>query len=95
MLTDFDIQRTAKAVVDLLLADDRFLARMQKIAPKTTSRRLKAKDAAELLGISVRMLRNAAPYIGGIKNGESNNNPYYFDEEGLKERYNEYLQNKK
>lgn len=94
MLTDYDIQRTAKAVVDMLLDDDRFLSRMQKITPKKPSRMLKTKDAADMLGISVKLLRIAAPYIGGIKCGESNNNPYHFEEEGLKERYYEYLKNK-
>lgn len=34
MLTDYDIQRTAQAVVDLLLQDDRFLTRMQRLTPK-------------------------------------------------------------
>lgn len=94
MLTEYDIQRTAKAVVDLLLEDDRFLSRMQRLAPKRKSRMIKSKEAAELLGISIRMLRQAAPYIGGIKSGQSDNTPYRFEEDGLKERYLEYRKSK-
>ena len=70
MLTDYDIQRTAQAVVDLLLQDDRFLSRMKKLTPKRQGHMLNSKQAAAMLGISAYTIREIAPLIGGIKKGQ-------------------------
>ena len=94
MLTDYDIQRTAQAVVDLLLQDDRFLSRMKKLAPKRQGHMLNSKQAAAMLGISAYTIREIAPLIGGIKKGEGQRDKWAFEEEGLKERYLEYINSK-
>ena len=94
MLTEYDIQRTAKAVVDLLLDDDRFLRRVTKIGKKR-SRLLNSAQAADALGISKVTLRRIAQYIGGIRKGTDKYQHWCFEEEGLKERYIEYLNENK
>lgn len=84
----------ATAVVNLLLDDDRFLRRIQKLSPKRSGRTLSSKQAAEMLGVSAYTLRRLAPYIGGIKKGGDRYQHWCFEEEGLKERYLEYLNQK-
>lgn len=93
-MTEFEIQRTAMAVVNLLLEDDRFLRRIEKILPKK-SRMLNSSQAASALGISKWTLRSIAPYIGGIKNGCGKQSKWVFEENGLKERYLDYINLKK
>ena len=93
-MTEYEIQRTARAVVDLLLTDDRFINRIIKAAPRRGSRMLNSKQAASVLGISADTLRNIAPFIGGIKKGSDQRAKWTFDEEGLKERYIEYVNSK-
>lgn len=93
-MTDYDIQRMAAAVVNLLLDDDRFIRRMQKLSVKRSGRTLSSRQAAETLGISPYTLRSIAPYIGGIKKGGDRYQHWCFEEEGLKERYLEYLNQK-
>lgn len=93
-MTEYDIQKTAKAVVDLLLSDDRFINRIIKASPRKGSRMLNSSKAAEILGISAYTIRHIAPYIGGIKKGDGQRDKWAFEEEGLKERYLEYLNSK-
>ena len=97
-MTEYEIQRTAKAVVNLLLDDDRFLRRMERIASRR-GRMLNTSQAASLLGISQWTLRDIAPYLGGVKKGgdDANNGQrakWAFSEDGLKERYLEYINSK-
>lgn len=94
MLTDYDIHRTAQAVVELLLDDDRFISRMQKIAPKRAGHMLNSKQAAAMLGISAYTIREIAPMIGGIKKGSDRYQHWCFEEDGLKERYMSYCNQK-
>ena len=94
-MTEYEIQRTARAVVDMLLNDDRFIRRMEKLSPRRGSRMLNSSKAAELLGISADTLRNIAPYIGGIKKGSDQRSKWTFEEEGLKDRYLDYINNSK
>lgn len=93
-MTDYDIQRMAAAVVNLLLDDDRFIRRMERMVPKRRSQMLSSRKAAQLLGISSYTIRHIAPYIGGIKKGSDRYQHWCFEEEGLKERYLEYLNQK-
>lgn len=93
-MTDYDVQRIARAVVQLLNEDDRFAKRMEKFIPKRQSRMLNSNKAAELLGVSQDTLRDIAPYIGGIKKGSDQRSKWTFVEEGLRDRYIEYLQSK-
>lgn len=94
-MTEYEIQRTAKAVVDMLLNDDRFIKRMERLSPRRGSRMLNSSKAAEVLGISKDTLRNIAPYIGGIKKGNDQRSKWTFEEDGLKERYLDYINNLK
>jgi len=93
-MTEYDIQRTAKAVVDLLLGDDRFISRMERLSKKGPQVLLSCPRAAERLGISVDRLRRIAPYIGGIKKGDGKQSQWAFCEDGLKERYIDYINSK-
>lgn len=98
-MTEWDIQRMAREVVNLLLDDDRFLRRMEKILPKRQSRMINSSQAASLLGISQWTLREIAPHIGGIKKGgddahDGKRSKWTFQEEGLIDRYKEYLQSR-
>ena len=93
-MTDFEIQKTAKAVVDMLLNDDRFISRMEKLANRRGSRMLKSSQAAELLGVSRKTICMIAEEIGGIR-GDGNSAHWMFEEAGLKERYTEYKTRKK
>ena len=93
-MTEYDIQRTAKAVVDLLLADDRFTRRMEKLTSRNRTRMVNSSKAADLLGISTDTLRDIAPYIGGIKKGSGQRSKWAFEENGLRDRYLEYMNNK-
>ena len=95
MLTEYDIQKTARAIVDLLLEDDRFIKRIMKASPRKGSKMFNSRQAASYLGISQYTLRHIAPYIGGIKKGVGKQSKWTFEEEGLKERYLEYLNDKK
>lgn len=92
-MTEYDVQRTARAVVDLLLTDDRFVRRLERIVPKRT-RMLNSRQASERLGISPDTLRDVAPFIGGIKKGDDRRGRWAFEEDGLKERYLEYINSK-
>ena len=49
-MTDYDIQRISRAVVELLLSDERVLARIGRHA-KAPSKLLNTQQAAELGGI--------------------------------------------
>ena len=79
-MTEYDIQRTARAVVDLLLTDDRFIRRIDKVMPKRSSRMLNSRQAGERLGISPDTLRDVAPFIGGIKKGDDRRGRWTFEE---------------
>ena len=93
-MTEYDIQRTARAVVDMLLSDDRFIHRMEKLSPRRGSRMLNSRQAASSLGISQWTLRHIAAFIGGIKKGTGQRSKWTFEEDGLKERYLEYINSK-
>ena len=93
-MTEYEIQRTARAVVDLLLSDDRFISRIVKASPRKSSRMLNSSKAAAILGISAYTIRHIAPYIGGIKKGDGQRDKWAFEEEGLKDRYLDYLKTK-
>lgn len=91
MITDFDIQRISKAVVELLLSDDRFAQRMDKLSAKTQKGLMSSDQAAKFLGVSKYTIRQIAPMIGGIKKGDGKQNRWTFEKAGLKERYKEFL----
>ena len=93
-MTEYDVQRISQAVVSLLLNDDRFIRRMERLTPKRKGAMLNSRQAASVLGISQYTLRKVAPYIGGIKKGEGQRDKWAFEEEGLKERYLEYINSK-
>ena len=94
MLTEFDIQRISRAVVDMLLGDDRFAKRMEKMTVEKAGKMMSVREAASLLGISVWTVRTIAPQLGGIKKGVGKQAKWAFEESSLKDRYMEYLQTK-
>ena len=92
-MTDYDIQRTAKAIVDLLVTDDRFIERVAKIVPKQT-RLLNTRQAAKKLGISQYTMRHIAAKVGGIQSPSTGkkreSGHWYFDENTLLKEYLAY-----
>lgn len=93
-MTEYDVQRMAMAVVNLLLDDERFIRRMERLTPKRKGVMLNSRQAAQRIGISQYTLRKVAPFIGGIKKGDGKQDKWAFEEEGLKERYLEYINSK-
>ena len=83
MLSEYDVQRLSAAIVEKLVADDRFLRRMAKIAPKQ-ERLLTSTQAARLLGVSRSTICRIADKIGGIRKKDGH---WLFREEGLADRY--------
>lgn len=87
MLSEYDIQRISSAIVEKLVADDRFMKRMVKMMPKQ-ERLLTSTQAAAILGISRKTVCCIADKLGGIrKEGKSNKGHWVFPEEGLADRY--------
>ena len=82
MLTDFEIQKIAAAVVDRLTADDKFARRMAELMPRRQGL-ISSRTAASLLGISRKSVCDIAEAIGG--KGPSAH--WMFEEDGLVERY--------
>lgn len=89
MMTEYEMQRLAKLIVTGLVNDDRFMAKVAKMVPKK-NRTLKAKDVAEVLGISVWTVRDIAEHLGGTRKGDVKRGQWVFEEDGLIERYQDY-----
>lgn len=97
-MTAYEMQVLSGMIVEGLyakLANDEKFAR--KIAKSVTKRRmLNTRQVAEKLGISVFTVREIAEQLGGIK-GKAKNQRYghlAFAEDGLLERYENYLRTK-
>ena len=93
-MTEYDIQRISRSVVDMLLGDERFVSRMERLFSKKSQRLLNSRQAGQRLGISADTVRDIAPYIGGIKKGDGKQCQWAFEEDGLKERYIDYISSK-
>lgn len=89
MMTEYEMQRLAKLIVKGLCEDDRFIAKVAKMMPKR-KKTIRVKEASQLLGVSVWTVRSIAEYLGGHRKGDAQRGQWYFDEDGLVERYQEY-----
>jgi transcription initiation factor IIE alpha subunit len=89
MLTEYEMQRLAKLIVNGLVNDDRFVTKVAKMVPQK-NRTIKAKEVAKILGISVWTVRDIAAYLGGTRKGDEKRGQWVFEENGLVERYQEY-----
>ena len=89
MLTEYEMSRMAKLIVNGLVNDDRFMAKVAKLVPKR-NKVLRVKDVADLLGVSVWTVRDIAPQLGGTRKGDEKRGQWVFEENGLVERYQEY-----
>ena len=85
MLTDFEVQKIATAIVDRLTADDKFARRMAELMPRRQGL-ISSRTAASLLGISRKSVCDIAEAIGGIR-GKGPSAHWMFEEDGLVERY--------
>lgn len=83
------MSRMAKLIVNGLVNDDRFMAKVAKLVPKR-NKVLRVKDVADLLGVSVWTVRDIAPQLGGTRKGDEKRGQWVFEENGLVERYQEY-----
>ena len=82
-MTDYDIQRISRAVVDLLLSDERVLARIGRHA-RPSDKLLSTRQAAAHLGVSVFTVRRFAAELGGIRSARGQ---WSFPESTLTENY--------
>jgi hypothetical protein len=82
-MTDYDIQRISRAVVELLLSDERVLARIGRHA-KAPSKLLNTQQAAVVLGVSPFTVRRLAAELGGIQGPGGR---WSFPESTLVEKY--------
>ena len=73
-MTDYEIRRLSRAIVEELLADDRFIARVAEKAPKA-GRMMPASEAARMLGVSKWTVIRMAGQLGGEKR---ENGRWYF-----------------
>jgi len=78
-MTDYDVQRLAKAIADRLIEDERFLKNLTRMAPKI-DRTLNAKQAADMLGVSKYTVIRMAQMLGGEKR---ENGRWYFSHNRL------------
>ena len=88
MLTEFEIQKIATAVVDRLSADDKFTRKMAEMMPRRQGL-ISSRTAAALLGISRKSVCDIAKEIGGIR-GKGPSAHWMFNEDGLVDRYLAY-----
>lgn len=89
MLTVIDIENIATAVVDRLMADDRFTKLTAGLKPARRTL-VSSRKAASMLGISRKSVCEIAEQIGGIR-GKGKSAHWMFVEDGLVERYMEYI----
>ncbi len=102
-MTEYEMQKLsnliAEKVIRGLAQDDRFIKKLIKAMPKQ-KRLLNSTQVAERLGISKWQVRKIAGYLGATKanaKGDTDCRKYghlMFEEEGLLERYKEYLRTK-
>lgn len=103
-MTAYEIQQVAnlvaKIVYNMLVEDEKFAKRINKSMPKK-KRMLNTRQTSELLGISAYQVRKIANKLGAVKanaKGDSDGKKRYghlaFVEDGLVERYQEYLRTK-
>ena len=89
MLSDFDVQRLASAIVAKLTTDERFINKIVKSVERKDRKLVNARRAAEILGITRKTVCEIGGYIGGVK-GEGKSAHWMFEEEGLIDRYLEF-----
>jgi hypothetical protein len=85
MLSEYDVQRIANAIVTKLVADDKFAKRIVKMMPKE-ERLLTSSQAAAILGISRFTVCRLADKLGGVRK-EGKKSHWFFREDGLIDRY--------
>ena len=87
MLSQYDISRIAAAVVERLVDDEKFIARISRTTKKENGRLLTSSQAAELLGISRGYVCDLASQLGGIRRGSGQRARWMFPENGLQEKF--------
>ncbi len=99
MMTEQELRRLAKLIVEeqannpeWMMAKVKAEAKMRK--GKTLPHWVNAKVAADVLGISVRTMREIKESFTYIKSGSSRQGNIYFDANLLTEEYDRYLAQK-
>ncbi len=86
-MTDYEIQRIARAVAELILGDERLPKRVAKCLPKK-EKLLTSSQAAEMLGVSRCTICRLAPSLGGIRRpSKDGKGRWMFSEEKLIENF--------
>jgi len=89
MLSNYDIERISKSIVDNLVNNDKFISRVAKLMDKQSRKLVNTRRAAEILGINRKTVCEIAPFLNGMK-GEGKSAHWMFEENGLVERYMAY-----
>lgn len=88
-MTSFEIEKVAATIVDKLVNNDKFVARVSKMMDKRKKNLVNSSRAAQILGITRKSVCEIAPFIGGIR-GKGQSAHWMFEEDGLIDRYIEY-----
>ena len=98
-MSEYELRRLARLIVQGLIDNDLFIAKVAKMMPKrnriheSEKRLIGAKKAAEMLGISVTLLRNGVPQFSYVKGG-SKSSPLKFNAATLMDEYERYVSGK-
>ena len=93
MLTDYDIQRLSKAIVENLCENDKFINRIGKLMQKDKRNLINSTKAAKILGITRKSVCQIAEHLNGIR-GKGDSAHWYFHEDTLIDLYIRYKQEK-
>lgn len=105
MMSEYELRRLARLIVQGLIDNDLFIAKVAKMMPErnriheSEKRLVGAKEAAKMLGISVTLLRrikddeNGIPQFSYVK-GVSKSSPLKFNAATLMDEYERYVSGK-
>ncbi len=98
-MTDLELRKLAKMIVEEQINNPEWMMAKAKAEAKvrkgkTLPHWVNAKVAAEVLGISVRTMRDIKESFTFIKSGDSRQGNVYFDANLLVEEYDRYLAQK-
>lgn len=100
MMTDLELRKLAQMIVEEQIANPQWMAEFAKAQSKVRKDKVRAhwvntKAAADILGISVRSMRDIKKHFTHIKSGDEKQSNVYFDANLLEAEYDKYLASKK
>ena len=100
MMTDNELRKLAQMIVEAQVSNPQWMleyakAQSQLRKKHTGPQWISTKVAAEMLGLSVRTMRDIKKYFTTIKSGEEKQSSVYFDANLLMDEYDRYLATRK